>query len=61
MFGFATYDNCTLVIIDAATSELVGTGLPCAVSQGFLGYNPEVHRQATPDVQIFLRVLFQLQ
>jgi dienelactone hydrolase len=65
MFGFVTYNNCTFLerddkIVDAATGELAGVGAPCAVSQGSFGYNPEARRQATTDVQNFLRVLFRL-
>ena len=65
MFGFVTFNNCTFLerehrIVDAATGELAGAGSPCAVSQGSFGYNPEARRQATADVQNFLRLLFRL-
>ena len=65
LFGFVTFNNCTFLerddrIVDAATGDLAGMGSPCAVSKGSYGYNPEARRQATADVQNFLRLLFRL-
>lgn len=65
MSGFTTFNNCTFLerddrIVDASTGELAGVGSPCAMAQGSFGYNPEARRQATADVQNFLRVLFRL-
>lgn len=64
--GVINFSNCTFLerddkIIDAATGELAGMGSPCVVSEGSFGYHPEAHRQASADVQNFLRLLFQLQ
>jgi dienelactone hydrolase len=64
--GGVNFSNCTFLerddkIIDAATGELAGMGSPCVVSEGSFGYHPEAHRQASADVQNFLRGLFQLQ
>ena len=64
-FDFVTFNNCTFLerddrIVDAATGDLAGPGSPCAVSKGSYGYNPEARRQATADVQNFLRLLFRL-
>ena len=64
--GFLNFNNCTFLerddkIVDAATGDLAGTRSPCVVSEGSYGYHPEARRQATADVQNFLRLVFQLQ
>ena len=64
--GAINFSNCTFLerdnrIIDATTGELAGIKSPCVVSEGSFGYHPDARRQASTDVQNFLRGLFQLQ
>lgn len=64
--GVVNFSNCTFVevdgkIIDAGTGEPAGMKSPCVVSEGTFGYNPDAHRQASADVQSFLKVLLKLE
>ena len=64
--GVVNFSNCTFVevdgkIVDAETGELAGMKSPCVVSEGTFGYHPDAHRQASADVQSFLKVLLKLE
>jgi hypothetical protein len=58
--------NCTFVevdgrIIDAGTGQPAGMKSPCVVSEGTFGYDVDAQRQASADVQRFLKVLLKLE
>jgi dienelactone hydrolase len=64
--GVLNFSNCTFVevdgrIIDAGTGEPAGMKSPCVVAEGTFGYSPDAHRQASADVQGFLKVLLKLE
>ena len=64
--GAINFSSCTFVevdgrIIDAGTGQPAGMNSPCVVSEGTFGYNADAQRQATADVQSFLKVLLKLE
>jgi hypothetical protein len=48
-------------IIDAGTGQPAGMKSPCVVSEGTFGYDADAQRQASADVQSFLKVLLKLE
>ena len=64
--GVVNFSNCTFVeadgrIIDAGTGQPAGMKSPCVVSEGTFGYDVDAQRQASADVQRFLKVLLKLE
>ena len=64
--GVVNFSNCTFVevdgrIIDAGTAQPAGMKSPCVVSEGTFGYDVDAQRQASADVQRFLKVLLKLE